>query len=494
MQLRDYQINAINEIRLSFAKGYKRIILCSPTGSGKTVIFSEISKLTTAKNNKVLIITDRKELLKQTNNKLNNFGLNPFLLTANEKNLQNSLCCVAMVETIKRRLEKQDYKDFIQNFNLIIIDEAHKCSFDRIFESIDNKQMVIGATATPYRNGKMKELKMYYDKIIDVTSVQNLINIGFLSSPISFGIPVDLSKIGIKGDDFDELDIEKMYSDSKLADGIVENYKKHCNNEKMLVFCATIKNSKLITDNLSLNGLNAKHFDCYMDTLERENILSWFENTENAVLCNVGILTTGFDCPSIKVVALYRPTKSLPLFLQMVGRGSRILPDKNEFKILDFGNNIGRFGFWEDDRVWTLENDKKPKKKEKQVAPVKNCPKCDALLPASVMKCKFCGFEFKSKAKDKTRIEMILERLTPSQIQNYAETCTVQELEEIRKAKGYKLGWICYKLKTLEEFKQYEKIRGFKNGWAEHNFKFISNPTPKEIISLKDTLAYNEIN
>jgi superfamily II DNA or RNA helicase len=473
IQLRNYQIDAIEKIRENFAKGAKRLILCATTGAGKTVIFSEIARLTLQKNKTVLIITDRIELLKQSGNKLVEFGLMPNFLKADSKNIEIGNLYVAMVETLKRRISRIDYIEFLQLFDLIIIDEAHKNSFNRIFEYLKENQYVIGATATPYRSGKMPELKNFYDKIIEVITTKQLINEKYLSSPIYYGVPIDLKSVRIKGGEFDDGDVDKLYSEEKIYSGVVENLQKHALNEKTLIFAQTINSSQNLCSELVKSGFNAKHFDCYMNKSERNEILSWYANESNAVLTNVGILTTGFDSPETQSIVLYRPTKSLPLYLQMIGRGSRATQTKSEFKIFDFGNNLSRFGFWEDERMWTLENDKKPKRQEKGVSPVKNCPKCEALLFANQLVCKYCGYEYPQEKKERDRIFTILERLTPSETHRFAETCNIVELEEIRKIKGYKVAWVLHKLKNFKEFLEYENLKGYRSGWAIINYKIF---------------------
>lgn len=471
MKLREYQNKAIEKLRFELAKGKNRIILCSPTGSGKTVIFSEMARLAIQKNNSVLIITNRKELLMQTSNKLNEFDLYPDFLNANTKKIPDSKLVVSMVETLKRRLKTTDYVDFIRSFKLIIIDECHNNSFNRLFEILDSNQIVIGASATPLRMGKMKPLKEFYDCIIDVISVNELITLGFLSKPIAYGIPnKEIEKIKKRGDEFDDIEVGKFYDKIELYHGVIQNYKEYSLNQKTIIFCSTIENSKKLVENFKLSGYNAKHFDCYMPDNERNEVLNWFSNTKNAILSNVSILTTGFDCPDIKTIVIYRPTMSLSLYLQMVGRGSRITNDKNTFTILDFGNNIKRHLFWEDDRVWTLEN-KKKNKKDNNVSPVKNCYNCKALIHTKSNICKYCGYEYPKEQKKKTEIEVILEKLSPTEIQKYADNCNIAQLEEIRIAKGYKLGWILYKLKSYSDFIEYEKLRKFKTGWAKYNFQ-----------------------
>jgi superfamily II DNA or RNA helicase len=476
MELREYQKQAIQNIRLQFAQGKNRIILCAPTGSGKTIIFSEIARLTFERNNSVLIITNRKELISQTNNKLNQFGLYPDLLTAKTKDIPEKTIVVAMVETLARRMKKTDFYGFIEKFHLIIIDEAHIQSFNKLFEYINDKHFVIGATATPYRDSNMKPLKLNYDSIINVCQVKYLIENNFLSNPDSFGVPMNLKGIKTKGNDFDEEQLSTFYDDDVKYTGAVQNYLKHAKDKKALVFCVSIINSKSLSIQFQNSGIPSKHFDCYMSDAERSEILNWFFNTKNAVLCNVGILTTGFDCPEVECILIYRATKSLPLFLQMVGRGSRIAENKNNFTILDFGNNIHRLGLWEADREWTLEV-KEKSKKTKKVAPVKYCSECGAILPINIKICKYCGYEFPSKQEQKTEIDVILERLTPSQLQKTANinNMTIAELEEIRIKKGYKVGWLLYKLNTYEQFLEYEKYKGYKRGWAHYQFERRSN-------------------
>jgi superfamily II DNA or RNA helicase len=468
MNLRPYQSDAIEKIRVEFAKGKNRVILCAATGAGKTIIFSKIAQLVTKKGNKVLIATDRKELLTQTGNKLELFDIDFGIIKAGARKIPDHKAVVCMLETLKIRLKNENYKEFIQNFDLIILDEAHKCSFDRLFASLRTNQKVIGATATPYRSGNMKPLKEFYDTIIEVIKISDLIKQGFLANPLSYGIKQDLKGIKIKMGDYDENQLSNHYQKKEVYSGVSINYNKYTANKKALVFCVSIENSKILCENLVQNGINARHLDSYMSDELRAQTLSWFEVTTDAVLCNVGILTTGFDCPSVEVIILYRATKSLPLFLQMVGRGSRTTESKKDFTILDFGNNFFEHDLWEIDRTWSLEIDKKQKVKKEQAPPVKSCPECFALIPVSAKVCSFCVYEYKKP--EKTQIEVILEQLKPSELQKFADSCTVAELEEIREIKNYNIGWVLHKLETYNEFLEYEKLKGYKNGWAKFAF------------------------
>src|SRR5690606_33745345 len=146
-------------------------------------------------------------------------------------------------------------------------------------------------------------------------------------------------------------------------------------------FSSSVANSLELLEEFTSKGYDARHLDATMPSGERKSVLDWFHRSESGILLNVGILTTGFDEPSVETVILYRATKSLPLYLQMVGRGSRIAPGKHEFNILDFGNNILTHGFWHEVRPWELTlRDMQEKPKGEEI--LKNCPNCEAFIPA----------------------------------------------------------------------------------------------------------------
>ncbi len=467
MELREYQTSAVDEIKENFAKGQKRTVLCAPTGSGKTVIFTHIAHATRNKGRRVLILTDRKELNEQAGGKIEN----PVYLTANTKILPEGSIVVAMLETIKRRLTKLDYVEFVRSFDLIIIDEAHKNSFNRLFEVLTEKQFVIGATATPLRTGKMPSLDTFYDAIVQTVDIPDLIQLGFLSKPTSYGVAQDLSKVRITAGDYNEGDMGAYYNQQELYSGVIENYKTHAENSKALVFSATVQNSISLCQEFIENGIHAEHLDAEIPNADRERILADFRSGKFKVLCNVGILTTGYDEPTIETIILYRATKSLPLFLQMCGRGSRVTESKKTFTILDFGNNIAEHGFWESERLWSLKNPKK-NKKTKEAAIYKTCPECEAMLPVNVTVCEYCGYEYSKKEKKESKFEYLVQ-LTPSEVSRIADSgmLSVEELEFIRAEKKYKIGWVCYKMKTFNEFLEYEKLKGYKRGWAKHQWQ-----------------------
>ena len=477
IELRPYQKKAIEETRKMILAGKKKFVFCSPTGSGKTYTFSFLVKSAIEKGKRVLILTHRIELLTQAGGSLANLGLNPIKIQAG-KNIRyfSGQLYTAMIETISRRMDKLEYIQFVQSLDLIIIDECHIGNFDKFFAEIDKKTVVIGFTATPHREKNQKSLDEFYEGLIEVVSIPELINQGFLANPVSYGVKLDLSNVAKKGNDYDPESLGSFMTQTKVYEGVIQNYKSICPGTKSICFCPNIKSSKKLCNELVDAGLNAKHLDSEMSKNERQDILKWFKNTSDAMLCNVGILTTGFDEPTIQTVILYRATKSLPLFLQMVGRGSRVITGvKNDFTILDFGNNIHEHDFWEAEREWSL----KKKKKKEGSAPVKECKDCGALLPASVMICPHCQYEFPRVEKDKPKSEIAyLQLLSKRQVMSKAEKSSLEEKAMMAKAKLISPYWVLHNLQTRSEAEEFVKLMGYKKGWIhmnENRFKCLKN-------------------
>ena len=471
IQLRPYQQKAVEAVRSSIREGILKIILCAPTGAGKTVIFSYIANSAHKKGSKVLVVTDRIELLKQSGGALNRMGITPYEIKAGHEpaSLTGQLY-TAMIETLSRRMKDARYQRLVSGFDVIIFDEAHKQAFNKLMPHISEKTVVIGATATPHRERNQKALSEFYETIIEVTDIPTLVSDGYLSKPISYGVPVDLSNVSMKGGDFDSNSIAQEYSRNKVYKGVIENYLRLTPNKKTLSFSANINSSKELTAMMVESGINAKHLDSTMGKYERHMVLSWFDRTPNAVLNNVGILTTGFDCPSVEVVILYRATTSLPLFLQMVGRGSRVIPgQKDQFYILDFGENIHRHGFWEQPREWTLE--KKRKKRKQQAAPVKECPSCSALVSTSTRTCSYCGHEFEfSQEEEEEQVVAQLTLLSPKARRQVAMQSDIDEKVMMAKNKLIKPYWVLHQLRSYEQAEEFGTKMGWKwNGWWHHN-------------------------
>jgi superfamily II DNA or RNA helicase len=468
IKLRPYQEKAIHETRQMILSGKKKFVFCSPTGSGKTYTFSFLVKSAIDKGKRVLILTHRIELLTQAGGSLTSLGLNPVNIEAGKKiGYFSEQLYAGMIETISRRMNKLEYINFVQSLDLIIIDECHFGNFDKFFSQISKSTVVIGFTATPHREKNQISLDQFYEGLIEVVSIPELIEQGYLSDPLSYGVKLDFSNVAKKGNDYDPDSLGSFMTETKVYEGVIENYKTICPNTKSLAFCPNIKSSMKLCEELVEAGLNARHIDAGFSKSERAKMLAWFKQTPNAILCNVGILTTGFDEPTIETIILYRATKSLPLFLQMVGRGSRVIADKKRtFTILDFGNNIHEHDFWEAERNWSL----KKKKKKHGSAPVKECKDCGALLPASVMECKFCGYVFPKPQRSKEEADIAyLQLLTKQQRMRKAEQSTLEEQARMAKAKLISPYWVLHKLNDRDQALEFINLMGYKKGWVYMN-------------------------
>lgn len=469
--LRPYQNAAITALRQNIQSGQKRQILCAPTGAGKTVIFSYMISRAVDRGRRCLILTHRSELLTQAGGSLRNFNMIPLELKPGKKipNLSSRFLVVGMAQTIKRRLSDPEYQQWLSGLDLVIIDEAHTQDCELILPHFGPQTTVIGATATPHREGSQISLDSFYQDIIEVTTIPSLVADGFLAKPNTFGVKVDLSGIKTKAGDFDTEQMGRQFTETKLYKGVYENYMKITPGKKGIIFASNVESSRTLVEDFKQRGLPIEHIDGTTPTAERRNILKWFQETPGALISNVGILNAGFDAPTIEVVILYRATKSLPLFLQMCGRGSRTTETKNSFTILDFGNNIQRHGFWEENRTWSLK--KKPKTKE-GIAPVKNCPSCTAMLPVSIRTCDYCGHIFEPTEEEKESAQIVeLQQMSYQQIQDEIKTADFKRLEIIAKAKGYKPTWVYYQLRTREDLERYQKWKGYSRAWVDYQIQ-----------------------
>ena len=426
------------------------------------------------KGSTVLIVTDRTELMLQAGGALNAFGMKPEQIKpGKEPDFLTPNLYTAMAETLKRRVKKDArYEKLMQRFDIVIFDEAHKQVFNRLFEYIPEQTVVIGATATPYRERSMRAMKLDYDAIIEPVTISELIAGGYLAEPRTYSTAIDLSQVGMKGRDYDTEAMGREYSRQKVWAGVIENYNRIAPGKKALLFASNIESSVEMCEKLQAAGLPAKHLDGNARAFERTKTLAWYRNTPGAILCNVGLFTTGFDAPETEVIILYRATQSLPLFLQMVGRGSRVIPEvKEQFYILDFGENARRHGLWETDREWSLEPPPK-KKKKTDASPVKSCPECEALLHTAVRACPYCGHEFDQNSEEeiKARVAQLVEMPKRDRMQVARETQSLEELAEMAKAKAIKPFWVLHTLiDNYEDADRFRELMGWKKGWWHHN-------------------------
>jgi superfamily II DNA or RNA helicase len=351
-----YQEEAIDRIFEELDKKPEKadILFQLPTGGGKTIIFSEIARqFIKRRNKKVLILTHRVELCSQTSQALSEIGVKNKIIDRDVKELHDREdydCYVAMVETLNNRLT--DDEDYLRNIGLVIIDEAHYNSFRKLFKFFGKANM-LGVTATPLSSNRNLPLNENYNSLIIGHGISDLIDDGYLSAATTYTFNVNLRSLKIGSDgDYTVSSLDRLYSLYSMQDRLLAAYDERAKGKKTLIFNSGIVTSIRVYELFHNAGYPVKHLDSTFSAKDRYDTLHWFRSTPDAILTSVGILTTGFDEPSVEAIILNRATRSLTLYHQMIGRGSRITRTKNKFVIIDLGNNVQRLGLWQDYINW----------------------------------------------------------------------------------------------------------------------------------------------
>lgn len=335
MKLRDYQEEARIAIANEWEKGVKKTLLVLPTGCGKTIVFSKVIEDRVKLGERVLILAHRSELLDQASDKL---AKATGIFTATEKAEQSCLnswfrVVVGSVQTLQRpkRLAQFD-KDY---FDTIVVDEAHHCisdSYQRVLEHFSNAN-VLGVTATPDR-GDMRNLGSYFESLAYEYTLPKAIKNGYLSPIKALTIPLelDLSAVSMQSGDFKASEVGTALD--PYLEQIADEMLKYCANKKTVVFLPLVKTSQKFRDILNEKGFNAAEVNG--DSKDRAEVLDDFSKGKYNVLCNSMLLTEGWDEPSVDCIVVLRPTKVRSLYSQMVGRGTRLYPGKEDLLLLDF--------------------------------------------------------------------------------------------------------------------------------------------------------------
>lgn len=335
MKLRDYQEEARTAIANEWEKGVKKTLLVLPTGCGKTIVFSKVVEDRVKLGERVLILAHRSELLDQASDKL---AKATGIFTATEKAEQSCLnswfrVVVGSVQTLQRpkRLAQFD-KDY---FDTIVVDEAHHCisdSYQRVLEHFSNAN-VLGVTATPDR-GDMRNLGSYFESLAYEYTLPKAIKNGYLSPIKALTIPLelDLSAVSMQSGDFKASEVGTALD--PYLEQIADEMLKYCADKKTVVFLPLVKTSQKFRDILNEKGFKAAEVNG--DSKDRAEVLDDFSKGKYNVLCNSMLLTEGWDEPSVDCIVVLRPTKVRSLYSQMVGRGTRLYPGKEDLLLLDF--------------------------------------------------------------------------------------------------------------------------------------------------------------
>lgn len=375
MNLWPHQIKAIQQVTDEFRKGHKAVCVVASTGSGKSRLAGELARLHLAKkpDGKVLFIAHRDELIGQTYDLFTSLGLSSGVIQANPCRPTNPFrgCQIASVQTLLAR------DMVIDGVTLAIPDEIHHFASDKwsvLAEGYKRRgARLIGLTATPMR-ADGRGLDGLFDSLVCPISMKELIREGFL-------VPFELKRPA------------RALQPNQIAQSPVDAYLEHAPGLKTIVFAAHIKAATSFRDEFRAKGIAAEIVTGAMDVGERRSILAAFKAGKITVLCNVGVLTEGFDDRSLACVILARSIGSLSLYLQMVGRALRLSLEtgKTHAVLIDLFGSSHALGAPDDDREWSLEGDGLKHGKKLEQAPERFCPVCGVLLEGDAGICELCG-------------------------------------------------------------------------------------------------------
>lgn len=457
LKLRDYQTETAELARQAFRAKNRSILIVLPCGAGKTVLFSYIARQAQQKGNRVLFLVHRGELLDQT------------VATFNKFSIERKTIDIEMVQKTANKFKKGN----ITAYDLIIFDEAHHSTSKSWRTIIDNQPQakIVGLTATPCRlDGK--PLGDIYEYLIVGISANSLIDRGFLSSYDYFAPTVtDLSQLKKKGADYDMTNAEELLDKPAIFGDIINHYNRLAIGMQTICYCPTRAYSKKTAQLFNENGISAVHFDGETPQVERKQIINDFRDKKIQVLCNVDLISEGFDVPDCYCCILLRPTQSTALFIQQATRALRPAPNKKAVIIDHVGNYIIH-GFPTQEREWSLD---KPLLRHKKTndngeLKIRQCLVCFGTFPTAPV-CPYCGTPYEPTKEEIANIQKI-------------ELKRIQEQEVIR-ARQLK------EQKKLEKQAEEEKRQRMTNGVANRIKDYTS---PEQCVSRYELAIYCRIN
>ena len=458
MILREYQNQIIQDSRQSYGKGNRRIILQMHVGAGKTVVAAEIARSSVSNLKKVLFLVPRRQLAYQAVQTFTNYGINTGLIMAGEKPFGMPLLQVGSFDTITSRVSSGAMQ--LPYADVVMVDEAHACFSQARLELLKKYPLVIGITATPaLANGK--GMGAFYTDIVEGLSMADMVEQEYLVPMKYYGADApDLALVKLNADgDYQEKGLAEATDKPELIGSIYTNYKRIAGDRTTLIFAVNCKHAQHIHDEFMRHGVTSEYIDGSTPTEEREAIKARVMSGKSKVIVNIGVMAFGTDWPIISCVIIARVTRNISSWIQMIGRGSRLYPDKKDCLVIYHGDNFDDLGRIDDLIEWTLD-DKSTIRERKEAA------KKAAKEPKDI-KCK-CGYVFRaSRVCPSCGLAMIQK--------GEAIPFHEAELKELKKpAPAVKADWYA-------QFLYISRSKGYKDGWAANKFmeKFSEWPHKK---------------
>lgn len=449
IELRDYQKQIVADIRTSFRAMESSVLVQLATGGGKTVTSAFMVAGASSRGRRCWWVVHRREIILQASRTFWSMEIPHSLVMGGNIQDPYAMVQVGSVQTMARRLGKLPPPD------LIIFDECHHIAstqYQQIFDAFPAAQK-IGLTATPWRlDGR--GLGHWFESMVQGPSVASLMESGSLCDYKLYAPTApDTAGIAMQGGDYKREDLARVMDKPAIVGDAVQHYHALADGKRAVAFAVSIEASQHVAEQFQQAGIAAAHVDGSMDTGTRDAIVADFAAGRIKVLSNADLFGEGFDVPAIEAVILLRPTQSLSLHLQQIGRGLRPLPGKSHAVILDHAGNAMRHGLPDDDREWSLEDRPKKKRGAKCEVPVKQCPTCFR-VHAPAPACPGCGHAYAVQAREVEHIEGVLAEV---------------DLDAIRARKRDELK----AARTLPDLVMLARQRGYKNpaAWAGHRMR-----------------------
>jgi DNA repair protein RadD len=475
--LRNYQTDFIERYEREVSRGCRRVIGVAPTGSGKAVVAAAIASHVAAHGQRVLFLVHRRELVRQSSQKLYDVGLDHGIIAAGFPARPSVPVQIASVNTLDARAVRCSNME-LPPADLVIVDEAHHAPARTWHRLIDayHGAVVLGLTATPCR-GDGRGLGNIFEAMIECASIPVLIRGGYLV-PTRVYAPArpDLDGVQVRRGDYVEAQLAERMDRPQLVGDVVTHWHRLGERRRTIVFATSVAHSVHLRDEFGRSGVAAAHVDGTTPAAERDAVLTGLALGTFEVVTNCGVLTEGFDLPDIGVIVLARPTKSLVLYRQMVGRGLRPATGKSDCLVMDHAGCTFEHGFIDEPIEWTLAPDKRPRQPahtgrvSRGARTLVECPECSAARWEG-QPCPVCNWRPHTKPKDVEVIDGELGLLTRDGVVENATTTAEKDLFYgqllwIARERGYKPGWAAHKCR--------EKFRS----WPGRNDVEPVRPTP----------------
>jgi len=490
-QSRKYQQAIENEIPYAL-RDYGHVIIQAPTGAGKSHIINKTVQRIMAVGKTPLVLSDSLKIHEQLVKECNGW---PIISSIKMLHILPGQCYVAMTQTINRREPIVEQFAELGEQTVVIVDECHRNTMTPVVEAIKPKWL-LGFSATPHYRWA-KHLPRLYKHLIHGPQIKELQADGFLvhyQHLLRTG--ADLSKLETKNGEFTERSQDVAFGGRRMYDGLFEDLPRF-KKRKTVIYVASIELCEQVYRECLVNGYNATRYHSALVNGAEE--LKKFTEGDCDVCVSVSSLTLGWDFPMIDLVVLWRATTSLPLYLQICGRGSRpwenALEKKNSFTVLDYGANFNRFGAWNMDRDWS-ELWKPEKRKISTYAGVagsKECPVCHYLMNVSTRVCPNCGYMYTQEEMKLVQGMLVeVENSLKNIEQRNVSTFSPHELADYAKLKDKKTHAIRIAKRMEQEtpgfLSQFALEMNYKKAWVERMKQDI-NSYKGQKISFYDSIV-----